>query len=428
MAQVQSEAFETEAVLDPKPDAGEASILPDTEPSQPPIDESYGDEFDNYDEEHGREIDGLTNPPAVKAKKRPDRHPYRHFQPLHPTCSRILELKWDRDLRKLHKDKLKKVQHTVDNAEPKLYLHLHLKLKKLQKEQDRMAEIERNNLILVDRMSHVWSDQSRKKLLERPNYSHSLNSYSRKQREKKIKAQNSVMAKRLEKKEPHLDHLRWDADRRRHLGYLDSISSYPNSYEFEKRRIDKAFGGAPEFPYHYRKRKHEQKCYREQQRVWRETLARQREEAKAREQDRILKELEDLEYHRKIEQIRQTVRKPRKTIPRVPRDPKECAPAPPRESNPRAPGEIRKPRGSTKTAAGESAATGEAATPKPDSSKAAFSKDLPPLPAIPSRPSTQGGVKRESSPLAAAGLDDPPADPPADPPGEAVAEEPVAPA
>ena len=43
----------------------------------------------------------------------------------------------------------------VDHAAPPTYIHMHLKLKKLQTEVDRRSVIEKDNRVLVEKISHI---------------------------------------------------------------------------------------------------------------------------------------------------------------------------------------------------------------------------------------------------------------------------------
>lgn len=43
----------------------------------------------------------------------------------------------------------------IDNKPPQTYMHLHLKLKKLQIEEERLAEVERENRILLEKISYI---------------------------------------------------------------------------------------------------------------------------------------------------------------------------------------------------------------------------------------------------------------------------------
>lgn len=49
----------------------------------------------------------------------------------------------------------------IDNKPPKTYMHLHLKLKKLQMEDERLAIIERDNRILLEKMCYIMRTRGR---------------------------------------------------------------------------------------------------------------------------------------------------------------------------------------------------------------------------------------------------------------------------
>ena len=49
----------------------------------------------------------------------------------------------------------------VDTKPPQTYVHMHLKLKKLQLEEEKMSTIERDNRILLEKMSHIMRTQGR---------------------------------------------------------------------------------------------------------------------------------------------------------------------------------------------------------------------------------------------------------------------------
>ena len=49
----------------------------------------------------------------------------------------------------------------LDNKPPQTYMHLHLKLKKLQVEEERLATIERDNRILLEKMYNIMRTRGR---------------------------------------------------------------------------------------------------------------------------------------------------------------------------------------------------------------------------------------------------------------------------
>ena len=49
----------------------------------------------------------------------------------------------------------------IDTKPPETYMHLHLKLKKLQMEEERQATVERDNRILLEKMAHIMRTRGR---------------------------------------------------------------------------------------------------------------------------------------------------------------------------------------------------------------------------------------------------------------------------
>lgn len=85
--------------------------------------------------------DSEPSPPPT-AKPPPAPFSYRHYQPFHPCCNKILAMKWDKTLQKQHRNKVFAAKATVDNASPKPYIHLQKKLKKVQMEQGNVLKLE----------------------------------------------------------------------------------------------------------------------------------------------------------------------------------------------------------------------------------------------------------------------------------------------
>ena len=56
---------------------------------------------------------------------------------------------------------LKSVKSMVDTKAPQTYVHMHLKLKKLQLEEERMSTIERDNRLLLEKMSQIIRTRGR---------------------------------------------------------------------------------------------------------------------------------------------------------------------------------------------------------------------------------------------------------------------------
>ncbi|XP_048388298.1 uncharacterized protein CFAP97D2 isoform X3 [Stegostoma tigrinum] len=86
---------------------------------------------------------------------------YRAYQPIVPTGSKYLQEKWDRACYHEHRRKVKDAKSTIDNHSPETYSHLNLKFKKLKLEEDRLSIIERDNQLLLQKMSTIMRTTGR---------------------------------------------------------------------------------------------------------------------------------------------------------------------------------------------------------------------------------------------------------------------------
>ena len=118
---------------------------------------------------------------------------YRHYYPLYPNCNKILAKKWDENRRRQHLKKLAAAKPNGDNSAPKVYTHVQLKLKKVQMDQDRQSQIQRNNRILLEKMSHIMKMEAKDPNIHGgKEYNVPLNALSRKKQAQKIDLENRV--------------------------------------------------------------------------------------------------------------------------------------------------------------------------------------------------------------------------------------------
>lgn len=128
-----------------------------------------------------------------------------------------------------HRRKVFSAKAVIDNKPPQTYMHLHLKLKKLQVEEERLATIERDNRILLEKMSFVMRTQGR--VDNRNDYVHkSLNKTKRQRELLRVTHENQAILKRISSKEPHYNHLQWEDEWQINEGYMDNISKYPKDW------------------------------------------------------------------------------------------------------------------------------------------------------------------------------------------------------
>ena len=70
-----------------------------------------------------------------------------------PSGNKILSKKWQEKERRIHLKKLRNVKPTIDIRRPKHFKHLKSRAKKEQMLEDRYTEIERENRILLEKMT-----------------------------------------------------------------------------------------------------------------------------------------------------------------------------------------------------------------------------------------------------------------------------------
>lgn len=159
--------------------------------------------------------------------------PHKAYQPIKPASSKMLAKRWDDKARDMHKKKLKNVKSTVDNKPPKTYMHLQLKLKKLQLEEERLATVERDNRLLLEKMSSIMT---RKGMDNRNDYERkSLSVQKRQQHLLKIAHENQAILKRIDAKQPHYTAKAWEDDYDKSMTFKEQISRYPKTGKSPKK-------------------------------------------------------------------------------------------------------------------------------------------------------------------------------------------------
>jgi E3 ubiquitin-protein ligase TRIP12 len=152
---------------------------------------------------------------------------HRSYQPIKPAASKMLAKRWDDSSYSLHRSKLRHAKATVDTRPPKTYMHLQLKLKKLQMEEERLATVERDNRILLEKMSHIM--RTRGRVDNSNDYEHkSLNRTKRQQELLRIAHENQAILKRISAKQPVYDRESWKNDYDQSLQYRHQIASFPD--------------------------------------------------------------------------------------------------------------------------------------------------------------------------------------------------------
>ncbi|WAR20423.1 ANX13-like protein [Mya arenaria] len=127
---------------------------------------------------------------------------------------------------KIHQQKLANVKHRLDVKEPKKRNHLILRLKQIQKEEERQAEIDHENKLLLNKMTHVLKNGGN--IDNWNNYeSRSLNFPFRERHNEDIARENIGIAQRLETVKPKVEISKWR-----------SVDTLNETYEEDNNSVD----------------------------------------------------------------------------------------------------------------------------------------------------------------------------------------------
>jgi hypothetical protein len=128
---------------------------------------------------------------------------------------------------KLHKSRLHKMKPAIDNVAPKKPTHMANNKKREQMMEDRFVRIERENRLLLEKMSSIMSKGSLDNECESHKYVKSLNKNYRKRELQRITRENQEILRRIQQREPYYNHALWEEERRVHEQYIRNICEYP---------------------------------------------------------------------------------------------------------------------------------------------------------------------------------------------------------
>ncbi|KAL4635531.1 hypothetical protein GN956_G13395 [Arapaima gigas] len=153
-------------------------------------------------------------------------HAHRAYEPARPCGSKYLQHKWDKSDWQRHRDRVKSAKATISSSPPRKFGHLEVKLKKLQLEEDRASKIQRDNELLLDKMSHIKKTAGR---VEHRNHysSRSLSSEKRRRELLRVTRENRALLERLSRCGSSYSVARWHEDWLRSNRYGDNIARYP---------------------------------------------------------------------------------------------------------------------------------------------------------------------------------------------------------
>ncbi|XP_076453690.1 sperm axonemal maintenance protein CFAP97D1-like [Babylonia areolata] len=160
---------------------------------------------------------------------------HRSYQSILPTHNKLLQKRWDTTYYNEHRQKVRDAAAVVDTKAPPTYMHLHLKLKKLQLEEERLATIERDNRILLEKMSYIM--RTRGRVDNRNNYEYkSLNREKRQRELLRVTRENQEILKRINMRKPEYSVQQWAQDWEENQRFMDNISAYPMDWWLQEGR------------------------------------------------------------------------------------------------------------------------------------------------------------------------------------------------
>ncbi|XP_075702347.1 sperm axonemal maintenance protein CFAP97D1 [Rhinoderma darwinii] len=137
----------------------------------------------------------------------------------------ILKKKWDSYHYQCHMSRVRTAKPEVDNKPPRIFLHHHVQMKRIQMEQERLTVIEKNNRLLMEKIAHIMCTRG---ALDNWNNCHlgSLNSSKRNRDIVRITAENQAIHKRIQESKPNYDHKKWENEWKATRKYLQHTSFY----------------------------------------------------------------------------------------------------------------------------------------------------------------------------------------------------------
>lgn len=93
--------------------------------------------------------------------------------------------------------------------------------------EDRFSKIERDNRLLLNKMSLIMQKNTLDNRNQSWRYARSLNKSYRKKELERITVENQQILRRIQEREPNYNHTKWIEDRKLSEGYLKNICEYP---------------------------------------------------------------------------------------------------------------------------------------------------------------------------------------------------------
>ncbi|GBG27875.1 Hypothetical Protein FCC1311_040982 [Hondaea fermentalgiana] len=165
-----------------------------------------------------------------------------------PCSNKFLYAKQIEQRQKAHRERLKTMRPAIDNTPPKKPSHLTNNKKKEAQMEEHFLKIERENRLLLEKMSYIMSQ----KALDNKNEAaarqgtKSLNKSYRKKELQRITEENQKILRRIQERQPYYNHAQWEEERRLQERYVRNICEYPVNGDKKRRRRRRRGPGAGE--------------------------------------------------------------------------------------------------------------------------------------------------------------------------------------
>lgn len=142
-----------------------------------------------------------------------------------PVGNRLLSRIWEERSEELHRRKLRDMRARVDSASPHVFPHTARRAKKEQLLEEHYTEIERENRLLLEKMSSIMKGKQEPK--PQPARKRSLNQDFRRRELVKITQENQALLRRLQGRTSAYSTYRWEVDRKKTERLLKNICEFP---------------------------------------------------------------------------------------------------------------------------------------------------------------------------------------------------------
>eukprot|EP00927_Polykrikos_kofoidii_P056745 TRINITY_DN50823_c0_g1_i1.p1 TRINITY_DN50823_c0_g1~~TRINITY_DN50823_c0_g1_i1.p1 ORF type:complete len:408 (-),score=53.44 TRINITY_DN50823_c0_g1_i1:169-1392(-) len=143
------------------------------------------------------------------------------------SCNKACAKRLEQRRHHMHRERIRNIKPLVDTSEPHATRmeHVHNNLKREQRLEERYSEIDRENRILLKKMSDIMSTHASPR--EEHQGPQSLNRDARKKELLRITRENHSILRRIQQAQPTYNHVDWEGIHRKNTMYLRNAAEYP---------------------------------------------------------------------------------------------------------------------------------------------------------------------------------------------------------